>query len=327
MARPLRIEYEGAFYHVTARGNERRSIYYSKSDYESFKQYLLEAKKKYNCIFHCYVLMGNHYHLLIETPQANLNKIMHYINGSYTTYINIRRNRSGHLFQGRYKAILVDKDSYLMQLSRYIHLNPVRAKLTEKPEDYPYSSYKGYISGGKEDIILRDFILSMLSKEKGEARKKYKAFTDSAIGLEIEDPTKKVYGGMILGGKGFIKETLKELKSNYIQKEEISHRKALKSTQEIGDILDSACEHFKISKEYVMKDKRDDIRKIAIYLMKAHTGAKNKQMGELMGKVSYSAVAKIYQRFKKKIKKDTGLNKKINKIEAKLSFVNRLLKN
>lgn len=322
MARPLRIEYEGAFYHITARGNERRNIYYSKSDYERFKQYLLESKKKYNCIFHCYVLMGNHYHLIIETHDENLNKIMHYINGSYTTYINIRRNRSGHLFQGRYKAILVDKDSYLVELSRYIHLNPVRAKITEKPEDYPYSSYKVYISGGKVDIISEDFILSMLSKEKGEARKKYKAFTEIAIGAEIEDPTKKVYGGMILGGREFIKETLKRLKKNYLQKEEISHRKALKSTKEIGDILDEACEHFKISKEDALKDKRGDIRKMAIYLMKEHTGAKNSQIGELMGNVSYSAVAKTYQRLRKKIEKDTGLRRRINKIEAKLSFVN-----
>lgn len=321
MARPLRIEYEGALYHITARGNERRSIYYSKSDYERFKQYLLEARKKYNCIFHCYTLMSNHYHLLIETPGANLNKIMHYINGSYTTYLNIRRNRSGHLFQGRYKAIVVDKDSYLMELSRYIHLNPVRAKITEKPEDYPYSSYKAYISGGKEDIISEDFILSMLSKERGEARRKYKKFTENAIETEIEDPIKKVYGGMILGGQEFIKETLKRLKRNYMQKEEISHRKALKSITGIGDILKTACEHFKISKEDVLKDKRADIRKIAIYLMKEHTGAKNKQIGELMGNISYSAVVKTYQRFRKKIEKDKGLRRRIDKIEAKLSSV------
>jgi len=319
MARPLRIEYEGAFYHVTARGNERRNIYYSKSDYERFKQYLIEAKKKYNCIIHCYVLMGNHYHLLIETPDANLNKIMHYVNGSYTTYINIRRNRSGHLFQGRYKAILVDKDSYIMELSRYIHLNPVRAKITEKPEDYPYSSYNSYILGGKENIISEDFILSMLSKEKGEARKKYKAFTENAIGLEIEAP--KAYGGMILGGHEFIRETLKRLKKNYLQNEEISSRKALKSSKGIGDILDSVSEYFRVSKEDALKDRRDAIRKVAIYLMKEYSGAKNKQIGELMGNISYSAVAKTYQRFKKKIEKDTGLRKRINKIEAYLSFV------
>jgi putative transposase len=114
MARPLRIEYEGAYYHITARGNEKRKIYFTKSDYAKFKGYLAEAKKKYGIIIHSYVLMSNHYHLIIQTPEANLSKAMHCINGSYTTYTNIKRNRSGHLFQGRYKAILIDRDNYLL---------------------------------------------------------------------------------------------------------------------------------------------------------------------------------------------------------------------
>ncbi|MGV8149826.1 MAG: transposase, partial [Alkaliphilus sp.] len=126
MARPLRIEYEGALYHITTRGNERKKIYYAEADYEKFKSYLKDAQNKYGYLLHCYALMTNHYHLLIETPYANISKVMHYINGSYTSYLNKKRERSGHLFQGRYKAILVDQDSYLLELSRYIHLNPVR---------------------------------------------------------------------------------------------------------------------------------------------------------------------------------------------------------
>ena len=101
MARPLRIEFKGAFYHVTARGNERRKIYYANADYENFKDYLKDGQEKYGYRLHCYVLMINHYHLLIETPDGNISKIMHYINGSYTTHINRKRKRSGHLFQGR----------------------------------------------------------------------------------------------------------------------------------------------------------------------------------------------------------------------------------
>ena len=126
MARPLRIEYEGAFYHVASRGNDQRKIYSAKTDYEKFESYLRDAQDKYGYLLHCYVLMTNHYHLLIETPNANMSKVMHYINGSYTNYINRRRNRSGHLFQGRYKAILVDRDSYILELSRYLHLHLVK---------------------------------------------------------------------------------------------------------------------------------------------------------------------------------------------------------
>jgi putative transposase len=113
VARPLRIEYKGAFYHITARGNERRRIFFPKGDYDKFKEYLLEAREKFGYRLHCYVLMGNHYHLVIETPNGNMNKVLHYVNGSYANCINKKRNRSGHLLQGRYKGILVERGADL----------------------------------------------------------------------------------------------------------------------------------------------------------------------------------------------------------------------
>ena len=161
MARPLRIEYKGAFYHITARGNERKRIFFSKADYEKFKDYLRKAQDKYGYLLHCYMLMTNH--LLIETPNPNMSKLMHYLNGSYTSYINRRRKRSGHLFQGRYKSILVDADSYFLELSRYVHLNPVRANMVSNPEDYPYSSYSTYISNKKDGLVHTDLIFGMMS--------------------------------------------------------------------------------------------------------------------------------------------------------------------
>lgn len=280
MARPLRIEYEGALYHVTARGNERRKIYFNKRDYEKFKKIIADAEEKYGILLHCYVLMGNHYHLIIETPEANLSKAMHHINGSYTSYINIRRKRSGHLFQGRYKAIVIDKDSYLLELSRYMHLNPVRAGMVEKPEAYSHSSYKSYISIDKEEIVTQELVWAMLSKEKGEASRRYQRFVESAIGEEQESPLKKVYGGMILGREAFIKEVLKDLKEEQLQKKDVSHRKALKSIFYIEDILDALSVFFKESKEKILSAKSGELRKIAIYALKRHTGASNRQIGE-----------------------------------------------
>jgi len=141
VARPLRIEYEGAFYHVTARGNERKEIFFAGHDYAKFMDYLRETRDRYHFLLHCYVLMPNHYHLLIETPEGNISQVMHRLNASYTGYINRTRQRTGHLFQGRYKAILVDRDNYLLELSRYVHLNPVRAGMVSNPGDYPHSSY------------------------------------------------------------------------------------------------------------------------------------------------------------------------------------------
>lgn len=314
MARPLRIEYEGAFYHVTARGNERRDIYFGKTDYEKFKAYLKEAQEKYGYILHCYVLMTNHYHLLIETPMPNLKEVMHYVNGAYTNYVNIKRKRSGHLFQGRYKAILIDRDSYLLELSRYLHLNPVRVKMVEKPEDYPYSSYGVYISKNKEDIVQRDLIWGMIATKGENASRKYKDFVERVIGDELENPLKNVYGGMVLGRVGFIKDVLSRLKENDLTRKDISYRKAFKATWEAEAVIDALCAYFDSSREALLNGKRGDQRKIALYFLKKYTGITNGEIGSILGGISYSAVAKGYRRFSEKLQGDRKLKKRISEI-------------
>ncbi|MDO9530020.1 MAG: transposase [Syntrophales bacterium] len=318
MARPLRIEYEGAFYHVTARGNERRKIYYAEADYEKFKSYLRDAQEKYGCQLHCYVLMTNHYHLLIETPNANMSKVMHHINGSYTNHINRKRKRSGHLFQGRYKAILIDRDSYLLELSRYVHLNPVRAKMVAKPEDYPHSSYRSFISNSKEDIVYHDLILDMISTDTKDSRKRYRDFVEGEIEEGLENPLKNVYGGAILGGKTFIRESLGRLKGGILQKEEIAYRKELQAAYGSDDVIETICAYFKVSREDVFSN-CGEYRNMAIYLMKKLTGMTNKQIGHLFGGLSYSAVAKVYQRFSAKAARDKLLKKSVRGIRANLS--------
>ena len=147
MARPLRIQYPGAYYHVTSRGNERKDIFKSRRDREKFLDYLQSATQRYGAVIHCYCLMSNHYHLLLETPEGNLSQIMQHINGSYTTYFNVKRKRAGHLFQGRYHAVLVEADAYALELSRYVHLNPVHAGIATRPEDHAWSSYAAYLDG------------------------------------------------------------------------------------------------------------------------------------------------------------------------------------
>lgn len=320
MARSLRIEYEGALYHVTARGNERKKIFFNPTDNEKFLQYISEAKKKYGIIVHCYVLMTNHYHLIIETPEANLSKAMHYINGSYTTYINIKRKRSGHLFQGRYKAILVARDNYLMELSRYIHLNPVRAGMVKKPEEHTYSSYKAYVSRKREKLLTTDLILGMMSPHKGEGKRAYYSFVEAGIGSELENPQKEVYGGIILGGTRFIKETLQRIKFEYLQKDGISERRALRSTHDIEEILEAVTSHFKKDKNEMINNKYSDQRKMAIYFMKERTGANNNEIGKVFGRTS-KAIAKSYERFRKEISKNRKLGREIRKIEKTLSLV------
>ena len=320
MARPLRIEYEGAFYHVTARGNERKRVFFGKADYEAFKGYLKEAKEKYGARLHCYVLMTNHYHLLVETPKGNLSRLMHYLNGSYTNYLNRKRRRSGHLFQGRYKGIVVERDSYLLELSRYLHLNPVRARLVAKPEDYPYSSYRAYVSRGEDDLIDRDLILGMISGGGRGGGRRYREFVERVLGEELENPLKGVYGGIILGGTQFIKEVLGRLKDRVLEEEGISQRRELRTGWGKEVVVEAVCSHFRLSREELFQD-RGLARKVGIYLMRKHTGMTNRQIGELFGKITHSAVAKVQERFSGQLSTDASPRQTIQEIRAKMSDV------
>ncbi len=205
MTRPLRIVYPGAFYHITSRGNEKRAIFSDRRDRERFIGYLESATQRYDATIHAFCLMTNHYHLLLETPSGNLPQIMRHINGAYTTYFNVKQERAGHLFQGRYKAILVDADGYAKNLSRYIHLNPVRGNLVEKPEEYPWSSYRCYIDKQlSPQWLRRNFILAYFGNSESDAQKRYRTFVEFLLNKKYENPLKDTIGATLLGRPEFI---------------------------------------------------------------------------------------------------------------------------
>lgn len=321
MARPLRIEYEGALYHVTSRGNEKRKVFFSRKDYEKFKEYLANAIEKFGFVLHGYVLMTNHYHLIIETPEKNLSKIMHYVNSSYTTYTNVKRKRNGHLFQGRFKAIVVDRDSYLLELSRYLHLNPVRANMAEKPEDYPYSSYGCFAASTGDKLVTTRTILEMISSNPAMAREKYISFVESAMGEEIESPFKKVYGGIILGNVNFVKGVLGKIEDDQLEKEETSNRRSLRASRLPEEVISAICTHYGIAPEEISSVGKSDVRKICLYLLKKHTSAANREIGEVLGGMGATAVAKAYQRFTDDLADDPRLNKWLNEFPEVMSRV------
>ncbi|MBN2515608.1 MAG: transposase [Deltaproteobacteria bacterium] len=208
MARPIRIEFEGGFYHVTSRGNTRQEIFADTEDYRTFLSTLADVAERYRWLVHAYCLMDNHYHLLIETPQANLSRGMRQLNGVYTQKYNRRHDRVGHLFQGRYKAFVVEKDAYLLELSRYIALNPIRAGLVSSPEDWSWSSY-GVMAGmrPKESFLHTDWMLGLFSPSKVQAHELYTSFVME--GLDRENPLKEARGGLILGRGTFIEKVQK----------------------------------------------------------------------------------------------------------------------
>jgi putative transposase len=211
MARPLRIEYDGAVYHITSRGNSRKPIYKEDEDRRIFLEVLHRANTRYNWLCHAYCLMNNHYHLIIETPDGNLSQGMRQLNGVYTQLFNKRHNRVGHIFQGRYKAILIQKESHLLEVSRYVVLNPVRAKAVKDPEEWKWSSYRG--TAGKEKphpCLTEDRILGQFGSKRRQSEKKYREFVIAGIGGE--KIWKDIKGQSILGEDEFTERFLNHVK-------------------------------------------------------------------------------------------------------------------
>jgi REP element-mobilizing transposase RayT len=203
MARPLRIEYSGAVYHVTSRGNERKPIYLDDDDRRLFLDILARVNSRYNWLCHAYCLMDNHYHLVIETVDGNLSKGMRQLNGIYTQAFNRKHSRVGHLFQGRYKAILVDKDSYLLEVCRYVVLNPVRAKAVRGPEDWEWSSYRGTAGMGlSHPSIKTEWVLEQFNSRKEVAKEEYVDFIKD--GMERSAIWADIRNQIILGKDDFV---------------------------------------------------------------------------------------------------------------------------
>ncbi len=203
MARPLRIEFRGALYHVTSRGDGREDIYLTDKDRVQYLDVLAQVCDRFNWVLHAYCLMSNHYHLLVETPDGNLSQGMRQLNGVYTQHFNRHHNRVGHVYQGRYKAIIVQKDMYLLELARYIVLNPVRAGMVKAAKDWPWSSYRATVGTKKlPDWLQTDWILSAFAKRKGTAIERYRSFV--AEGKHQPSPWKRLKNQIYLGSDRFV---------------------------------------------------------------------------------------------------------------------------
>ena len=201
MARPLRIEYEGAVYHITARGNAYSDIYLSDEDREMFLDVLAHVVNRFGWICHAYCLMTNHYHLMIETPQTNLSRGMGQLNGMYTQRFNRLHHRVGHVFQGRFKSIVVDKDAYLIELSRYVVLNPVRAGMVDRAGDWTWSSYRAMTGESTPPPFLEvGFLLSQFGASKTGAIEAYCRFVQEGMASK---PWEMLNGPDILGDDDF----------------------------------------------------------------------------------------------------------------------------
>lgn len=276
MARPLRIEYSNAVYHITSRGNARGKIYKDNKDREIFLETLGSVIKRYNWLCHACCLMDNHYHLMIETPEPNLSKGMRQLNGVYTQTYNRRHKETGHILQGRYKAILVEKEEYLLELCRYVILNPVRAGIIKKPEQWQWSSYLATIGKAKTpEYLTTDWILSQFGSKQRRAQKRYAEFvkSQSIKGTPWDD----LEGQILLGEEEFITKF----------KEQLADKKEIKEIPRRQRYVGRP-----VLSKLFLKSQNRNRRKEAIYKAHVRYGYTLKEIADYL-KIHYTTVSKI----------------------------------
>ncbi|MCF6257689.1 MAG: transposase [Gammaproteobacteria bacterium] len=323
MPRPQRIQYENAFYHVMSRGRNRKTIFHNDEYYLAFLQTVEEAHGRFDAIIHAYCLMGNHYHLLIETPRANLDRIMRHINGVYTQRYNRLKETDGPLFRGRYKAILVDRDSYLLQLSRYIHRNPVDTKrpMAAGLELYQWSSYPAYINQAKASSWLyREKTYEMLGNKQKYVG--YKAFVEQGTDEETLSFYNKGNMTSVIGDKIF-KEALATQKNKL--KVNVELAQILSERPGIDDIVEAVAKVHKVktSTIKVRKAGRQTTnlpRKIAIYLCQQYGDISLNVIAKAFGLNHVGSVSPAIRDIKNELK-DNDFSRKIDMIIKILGFI------
>lgn len=315
MSRPLRIEFPDAWYHVMNRGRRAEQIFIDSTDYNVFVDLLKETAESWNVKVAAYCLISNHYHLLLKTPDANISRSMRHLNGVYTQRFNRRHRIDGPLFRGRYKSIVVGADPYLLQLVRYIHKNPVKAGLVQKPEQYAWSSHKGYLAvSGKWDWLYKDFILSLLSPTKQERLRRYKGFMLMEDAQEVDQIVAGKKWPAMIGTDEFM-EWIKEKFYSIRPDEDVPEARQLIPDQ--AKIIRAICQYYRIDGSELFKSQRgilNEPKNVAIYLMRRLRRDRLKQIGEQFQMERYSSVSSAIERMKQELKKDRKLNERISAI-------------
>ena len=311
MARALRIIYPGAFYHVTSRGNEKKDIFKSRRNREKFLEYLASATERYGAEIYAYCLMSNHFHLFLQTRESNLSQIMRHIIGAYTTYFNIKRKRAGHLFQGRYKSVLVEADEYAAELTRYIHLNPVKAGITAMADEYQWSSYRAYIGmASMPEWLKPGFILGSFGRTEAASRKNYRDFVEKLDIEAYESPLKNAVGGAVLGSPEFVEEISEAHLNERGADKDIPALRHFSDRPPLEEIIELARE--------AMKNNEKMGRQVSMYLCHKYSGAPLKEIAAKFD-VGVTAIGEATKRVQKKMEEDKGLQNLIGSLTGKIN--------
>ena len=315
MARPLRLSFENAVYHITARGNRRENIFYSDADKAIFLEKMNETFEKYSFVCYAYCLMDNHYHLFVRTLLPNIADGMHYLNTSYTNWFKAKHKIVGVVFQGRYKSILVEEEAYGLKLSSYIHLNPVRAQIIDNINKYEWSSFLDY-TGGRKSIERLDvgFILREFDTDADKATEKYERFV--LTNIDMDNPMGDSFKGIAIGGKSYIDKIKEKIKLMGKKREIGETRFAVTNTTE--EIINVVQNTFSISREEIFyKQRGNKYRQLAIYLIKKYTCLKLKEIGELF-EMDYAAISQTSRRYEDEAKRNKKTFSIMSKAEKSL---------
>ena len=314
MPRPIRIEYENACYHVMNRGRARNNIFYKDDHYETFLKTIEESCERFCAIVHSYCLMPNHYHILLQTPNANLSRMMGHINSVYTKRFNKMQKTDGPLFRGRFKAILVESDEYFLELSKYIHKNPIQTKckenrLVEKLSDYKWSSYQSYLDLVKAPNWLnKDLVLNKFKKDKN-LLKRYQLFVEGSDNKELEEFFQRMNKEAILGRQRFKEDIVtNKISNNKMKQNRI--KKEIRNKVTVDDIINNTAKAFNveiksITQRQTGKQSQNLPRSVAMHLIQEYKDLKLTEIAKLFDLNSVGSVSKSISVLKKKIEKGT----------------------
>lgn len=302
MARRPRLLAPGLLYHVIARGNQKLKTFLSQRDYLAYLERLSLYRMRYRVSVYAYCLMPNHLHLLVETSSQPLSKFMQGLQQSYTQYFNLTHRKVGHVFQGRYKAIVCDKDEYLLTLVRYIHQNPVRAKMVGKAEDYPYSGHGSYAKGGVTEVVDPRLVLEMLGGHRA-----YRRFVDQGVGEGHREDFYRVEDQRFLGSTGFGERLKREVKEEDNSKPKRPSREVFrKIARAVGvepNVLGGADRAWEISKT----------RALVGYVLIRRLGYSLREVSLCLGR-DVATVSSLISRFSARMTKDEELKEQVERI-------------
>ncbi len=311
MPRQLRIEFPGAFYHVYSRGNQKQPIFLSDEDRFYFLKILREANERLGAVFHIYCLMSNHYHLTLETPEGNLSQIMHFINTAYTVYLNKKRGRCGHLFQGRFKAILVQTDVYARTLATYIHSNPVRQRIVDRPEEYPWSSCRDYYGKRVPPAWLEtSVVLGAFGNSIEAMRLDHERYLEPAAGTGFKKDLEHASMLGILGDDDFIDRIRRARLKDQMEDpdREICELRRLRVRPELAEIKDQ------VEKEIGAQSRL--VRKCAIFLAHKYARYKLREIGAFF-MISSAAASVSFRKTAKEIASNGTLFRVVETVRSR----------